>query len=311
MSWLFSQALVEASLEVHCWAGAPSAPLSKTDMPLQSWLRGKMTEPYTHFRSGMTLQPLTAEFGEAVLTSYLAAFPAKTYRLQARNRGLQGNGQVSGESLLASFATWNPHGSSWRTVQRSLLEDWTLFSGTWPRSGTMRNGTCSERTTLARRTAASASGLSVTYPTPVAIEASARFNRSPSPGAALRPTLGAMAKHALWPTPTVHGNDNRKGLSPKSGDGLKTAVQTRMWPTPNATDYRDRGHAGSPVTLRRIEKGKQINLSASVSDTSGALNPDWVEWLMGWPIGWTALEPLATDKFRAWLRSHGASWSDG
>jgi hypothetical protein len=30
----------------------------------------------------------------------------------------------------------------------------------------------------------------------------------------------------------------------------------------------------------------------------GKLNPTWVEWLMGWPIGWTDCEPLATDKCR-------------
>lgn len=40
----------------------------------------------------------------------------------------------------------------------------------------------------------------------------------------------------------------------------------------------------------------------------GALNPEWVEWFMGWPIGWTALELLATDRFRPWCVSHGISW---
>ena len=35
------------------------------------------------------------------------------------------------------------------------------------------------------------------------------------------------------------------------------------------------------------------------------LSPPWVEWLMGWPIGWTDCEPLATDKFQQWLDSHG------
>ena len=30
--------------------------------------------------------------------------------------------------------------------------------------------------------------------------------------------------------------------------------------------------------------------------TGGKLNPDWVEWLMGWPIGWTELKPLETVK---------------
>jgi hypothetical protein len=32
----------------------------------------------------------------------------------------------------------------------------------------------------------------------------------------------------------------------------------------------------------------------------GQLNPDWVEWLMGWPVGWTSLEPLSAERFRAW-----------
>lgn len=39
----------------------------------------------------------------------------------------------------------------------------------------------------------------------------------------------------------------------------------------------------------------------------GELNPDWVEWLMGWPMGWTALQPLGTVRFRSWLQSH--SWN--
>lgn len=34
--------------------------------------------------------------------------------------------------------------------------------------------------------------------------------------------------------------------------------------------------------------------------------PEAFEQLMGWPIGWTACEPLATGRFRRWLLSHGA-----
>lgn len=30
--------------------------------------------------------------------------------------------------------------------------------------------------------------------------------------------------------------------------------------------------------------------------TDGALNPEWVEWLQGFPIGWTDLKPLETHK---------------
>lgn len=37
----------------------------------------------------------------------------------------------------------------------------------------------------------------------------------------------------------------------------------------------------------------------------GTLNPPWVEWLMGWPIGWTDFAPLEMDKFQEWWRLHG------
>ena len=43
------------------------------------------------------------------------------------------------------------------------------------------------------------------------------------------------------------------------------------------------------------------------SGVGGSLNPLWVEWLMGWPIGWTDLRPLGMDKFRQWFDSHGRS----
>jgi len=36
------------------------------------------------------------------------------------------------------------------------------------------------------------------------------------------------------------------------------------------------------------------------------MNPAWVEWLMGWPLGWTDLQPLEMAKFRQWCALHGA-----
>ena len=64
-----------------------------------------------------------------------------------------------------------------------------------------------------------------------------------------------------------------------------------LWPTPSASDNRDRGNMSTPAIARRIAKGKQVMLSMSVSQESGALNPTWVEWLMGFPEGWTDLKP--------------------
>ena len=41
------------------------------------------------------------------------------------------------------------------------------------------------------------------------------------------------------------------------------------------------------------------------------LNPCFGEWMLDWPIGWTELKPLATDRFQSWLQQHGAFWMDG
>lgn len=37
---------------------------------------------------------------------------------------------------------------------------------------------------------------------------------------------------------------------------------------------------------------------------AGRLSPPFVEWVMGWPLGWTDAAPLATDKFHEWQRQH-------
>jgi hypothetical protein len=88
-----------------------------------------------------------------------------------------------------------------------------------------------------------------------------------------------------WPTPTVCGNYNRKGASATSGDGLATAVLKCA--TPTARDWRS--GKTSQATMERNSRP----LSEQIG---GSLNPTWVEWLMGWPLGWTDLKHSATDK---------------
>lgn len=39
----------------------------------------------------------------------------------------------------------------------------------------------------------------------------------------------------------------------------------------------------------------------------GRPSPTNQEWLMGWPIGWTATQPLGMDRFQSWLQQHSAS----
>lgn len=77
--------------------------------------------------------------------------------------------------------------------------------------------------------------------------------------------------------------------------------ESGFWPTPNASD----GAKWSAQTKEeRQAKGQQVRLCHELG-AGGRLNPQWVEWLMGWPIGWTDLQPLETDRFREWLAQHG------
>jgi len=82
----------------------------------------------------------------------------------------------------------------------------------------------------------------------------------------------------LWPTPTANdakGSAYQYSRGDHSKPVLKLAGAVREFPTPTAT--------------RR--SGLQ---SHGVNVISGSLNPVWVEWLMGYPAGWTDCGVSAT-----------------
>ena len=107
----------------------------------------------------------------------------------------------------------------------------------------------------------------------------------------------------MWPTPTTqeieHPNmqltktGRRLTKDGKNSHSLNLADRVKMWPTPNASDNRDRGNLSDPAIQRRIAMGKQVGLTMAVKEKKGGgtLNPTWVEWLMGYPSGWTDLSP--------------------
>jgi hypothetical protein len=78
MSWLYSQALVEEYLGDISSDGEQSVPSSGNPTPQAYCAPDKMTAFSRLSRFGMTYKPLTEDLGEALLMSYLEAFPAKT-----------------------------------------------------------------------------------------------------------------------------------------------------------------------------------------------------------------------------------------
>jgi hypothetical protein len=95
----------------------------------------------------------------------------------------------------------------------------------------------------------------------------------------------------------------------------ESGLLAKMWPTPTVacveggeqSERVERTESGGYI-LRKLGK-PHMTYGAKLSDavlyeekkknnlTGGRLNPTFTEWLMGWPLGWTKLEPLETDKF--------------
>jgi hypothetical protein len=85
-----------------------------------------------------------------------------------------------------------------------------------------------------------------------------------------------------WPTPRVTGSGEDIALiQERFRNGLKYSYRLEeavaLWPTPTSSEhkYRLRGNSQASKNLNAIHGGK--------------LNPMWVEWLMGFPPGWTDL----------------------
>ena len=101
-----------------------------------------------------------------------------------------------------------------------------------------------------------------------------------------RSMLNDAVAAMMWRTPLAADARGSSGV-PKDGKTVQLVDQVRMWPTPLNRDYRyppassyeDRGGGA---------KGEQLPYAVG-----GALNPTWVEWLQGFPPGWTELPTAA------------------
>ena len=154
------------------------------------------------------------------------------------------------------------------------------------------------------------------------------------PRSGMRPTPSAHKQTASGELTNADGSPwdgISKPHSEKTGQPVQTALMdaVKTWLTPRCQMTR-------PVAIRQdIEKGHRGNLEEVVAvrenwpptahnaketnapskserntptlaaQAGGSLNPMWVEWLMGWPLGWTDLKPLETDKYPQWRHSHG------
>lgn len=102
-----------------------------------------------------------------------------------------------------------------------------------------------------------------------------------------------------WPTPTCQGSEGSPYMQRHHEHYRRMALEIAMLPTPTATLY---GSNGSGWAWTNGRTGKR---RGSLEKRTGGVNLALREWMMGWPVGWTALEPLETAKYQLWLRTHG------
>lgn len=183
-----------------------------------------------------------------------------------------------GPSHSTPFAHYDHSTQCWRTLQACLLPNGEQclaeYSQTWPKAAMMLSGKCYGLPTLTRRISVRVSGL---LPTPTARPAGWQH-------------IEIVDNHGNPPT---HWNQrfydkNTKRLVQK---GLSQVV--RMWPTPTTRDWKD----GTAKSCQNVPSNGLLGRVVHETEdyqTSGSLNPQWVEWLMGYPTGWTDLRDVET-----------------
>jgi hypothetical protein len=202
------------------------------------------------------------------LTLSAAGFPASPFPLPGSDEARMMT-VTSGLKCLELYRKSGPLGCLARMLLESSIWHSTRCALTWKAKATKSNRLLFQLAVSMRRTKGTGCLL---LPTPTT--QNAKHGAATDWEKENRPNhLHVIA--SMWPTPTADSASNRTGRYAQGGLPLTAAVQ--MWPTPRATDG---GHSGPN---QRDSKGKPALAGA----VGGQLNPDWVDWLMGFPPGWS------------------------
>lgn len=293
-----------------------------------------------------TSAPSTPPPGVAGSTSSRGAFPASR-TVRPGNGSVVWTPETSGLTPFAYCESVTlPSGSS-RTYPVSSQAEMLTESpcsaaslATYPKRGSMRNGACWERMMSVPRIDASGCGywpsatattrectpgqweqrradqgvtLHSTYlQDAVKYQAEERSNY-PTPRVPDLRTVVARGQSTpqTWGTPTSRDHKDTGTMENVPENALlgRQVLNRATWSSPRHSDWKG-ARTRTACTAHRVEVGQQ-NLAEDViekTQTNGSLNPTWVEWLMGWPRGWTDCEHSATDRcLSRWLR-RGRSW---
>lgn len=288
MVWIYFQGMEESRKPFRDMSG-PSLTVKSSDTLKESFFHECSKDKSHSPRFGMTLTPSKDQCSHPS-TSFTEGSPARTFQSQDAEKVWTESEAVFFSRSQGSSAKYDPDSCSWKMFQLSLTGDPAELSENWSPSGMTVDGVFYPLQTWERTTRGQDGGC---WPTPTAQDFKKLGPNSKQQG---------LSNKVFWRTPDVNcsrGPSSRERYLWKMENNMPISLNDQVrFSTPNASDCRDRGHLGMPAIRRRMEKGKQINLSMQVSEVSGSLNPTWVEWLMGLPSEATVLEPSVMEWFR-------------
>ena len=233
------------------------------------------------------------------LTLSLGDSHAKTYPSAEKEKVLKERNQVFGQRCTVLLGRYDQDLHSLRTYQCSLFGEEQELLATLPSSAMIRNGKLYQQDTLEHRTYGTGFGSSATHsiPTPTAsdhIERKSTSSETMNFDTNKTVTLDRFVKKfpRRMPFATPSASDSKGSSGGGMGRSLRTDIWEwkKMFPTPTAQDSKNDGgksqHRRNSIALNTLVKDSE--------NQSGQLSPTFVEWLMGFPIGWTELEDSET-----------------
>lgn len=224
--------------------------------------------------------------------------------LESRQVYLREPDQVFTEKSCGLLASFDPATCSWKTLQQSFLTDSEPFSATWPRWGMTAGGSAYAHPMSGRRIT-EIDGLQ--WPTVGTrgftndgdLMALGKKCESLEEMNGMAYRAAAKKKAMYWPTPMAGERDaSPRWMKTRSG-GLSLepnlAGAVKMWPTPIANDAKN----STLPEFQRFRDGMAGALMRDGEKAGGQLNPDWVAWLMGFPIAWANSKATEMRKFRS------------
>jgi hypothetical protein len=204
---------------------------------------------------------------------------------------------ICGHGLEMPLANYDPDTQFWKMYgDISLWGDCPLLVNL-PVSGMTQSGVLFLQHPWEPITGETASSL---WPTPTTQEVEhpqaelTQTGRRKSKNGATSHSLGLADAVQKWPTPKA--SDAKRGDSPSERNrhtpSLPAAVN--IYPTMSASGM---GNTGSQQMLQKhVDSGSltEEEKRGMTAGNGGRLNPTWVEWLMGFPTGWTDLEDSET-----------------